>query len=84
MTKWQKYNKEERETVKFLKTGTEIEVLIDFEPKFDPAVKGKYGDRPMYIINTKEYGLIYVSPRQFIKIAESIADKTVGTLHTEL
>jgi hypothetical protein len=59
-----------RNTPKFVKTGKTIIVEVSPPPEYAPEVDGKFGKRPMYIVVTKEYGKIYVTPLKFMEIAE--------------
>ena len=60
-----------KETPKFLRKETMVIVDASFSPK-DTTVEGKFGKRKMNIINTTDYGLIYISDTQLMKIVDSL------------
>lgn len=66
MSTWNKRANKERETPKFLQKGTKV-LVLPTEPT-EALVEGKFGKQRMYIIQTKEYGAVYVSAKQFIHI----------------
>lgn len=69
-TQWEKASKNVLETPKFLKAGTKV--LINPETIPHPIeVEGRYGKRPVYVVESKEHGLIYVSPLQLVKIVKA-------------
>jgi hypothetical protein len=55
-------------TAKFVKQGTKLRVRPQV-PK-DVEVEGRFGKRKMYIIDTQDFGLVYVTPLQFLHICE--------------
>lgn len=59
------------ETPKFLKRGTHVTVKPT--PPEETEIEGNYGKRTVYIIDTTEFGLIYVAPLQVVKIAKALA-----------
>jgi hypothetical protein len=68
-TAWKDRTAKEKSTPKFLKAGT----LVMVDPKVAPQqqqVEGKFGKRAMWIIQTKDYGLVYITPVQMIKLGE--------------
>lgn len=81
--KWEKTSKKVLETPKFLKKGTKV--LIN--PKTIPhpiEVEGRYGKRPMYTVESKEHGLIYVSPLQLVKIVKAFDGNYESAVTVEL
>lgn len=73
MSNWPKAGKTERNKPKWIKRGTKVLVDAKVPPK---AVKvtGKYGEREVYIIETKEYGQVYVNNMQIIHISQVLED----------
>jgi hypothetical protein len=64
---WKERVEKERKTPKFVKAGTMV--LVD--PKTIPQeiqVEGKFGKRKMFIVDTKDVGLVYVTPLQMMHI----------------
>lgn len=81
-TKWEQYRKDILGTPKFLKRG--IKILVEpTEPK-ECTVEGRYGERGMYIVETKEHGLVYISPMQLVKIVDAFAGKYESAVTVEL
>lgn len=66
---WKTKAAKERATPKFVKRGTIVMVDGRIGP-LEVMVKGRYGERNMWIIYTKEFGLVYVSSLQLMHIAE--------------
>lgn len=81
---WKQRADKERETAKFLKAGTIITVDFDKDLTYNPKVRGKFGDRPMYIIETKEYGLVFISPIQLLHIQDVAKGDFKGKMTVEL
>lgn len=82
-TTWEKRRKEILETPKFLAKGTKVIIF----PKTVPhpiEVEGRFGKRPMYVVESKEYGLIYVSPLQLVKIVEAFDGNFESGMTVEL
>jgi hypothetical protein len=65
---WKATEEKERDKPKFLKAGNTVTVDLAKEP-IRATVDGKFGKREMYIIETVEYGNVYVSPVQLLHIA---------------
>jgi len=68
-TKWDKTRNEVLTTAKWLKRGTLILVDAKQEP-METTIDGQWGKRNVYIIGTTDYGLIYVTPVQLVRIAK--------------
>lgn len=69
--KWTRGKQEVRNKPKWLKLGT----LVIIKPAIAPQeieIDGKWGPRKVWVLATKEYGLIYVTPLQYVKIAEVV------------
>ena len=75
---WKETQTEIFQKAKFLKQGTSVRVVAATLPK-EVTIEGKYGKRPMYIIETMEYGLVYVSPLQMAKIVEYLESNNFKT-----
>lgn len=63
---WTKTAEKEKATAKFLKAGT----LVVLDPSVAPReemVEGKFGKRKMFVVQTKDFGAIYLSPTQLMK-----------------
>lgn len=80
---WKVIAEKEFETPKFLKKGTMITVVLATEPA-RATVDGKFGKRAMYIIETKEFGKVYVSNTQLLHIADVAKGDFKGNLTVEL
>jgi hypothetical protein len=65
---WKNSSDQIKSTPKFIRKG--LTVLVYPTEYSKTTVKGKWGDREVYIVETKEYGKIYVSPLQFVKISD--------------
>lgn len=70
-TKWTKARDEILTTPKFLKRGTLVIVDAQTQP-FQMEVEGHYGKRQMYVINTCDKGLIFVSATTFVHIVDEL------------
>jgi len=81
-TSWKETSQKVLETPKFLKRGTKV-LVLPTEP-LHTEVKGRYGQREMYIIETKEKGFIYVSPMQIVAIARAFDGKFDDAVTVEL
>lgn len=81
---WKLRADKERETPKFLKHGTMVTIDFDAELIYKPKVQGKFGERPMYIITTKEYGQIFISPIQLLHIQDVAKGDFKGQMTVEL
>lgn len=81
---WKSKADKERETPKFLKAKTMITVDFDEDLAYNPKVAGKYGERPMYIIQTVEYGKIYITPIQLLNIQDLAKGDFKGKMSVEL
>lgn len=81
---WKQQADKERETPKFLRAKTMITVDFSKEPIYHPKVAGKFGERPMYTIETVEYGLVFVSPIQLMHIADVAKGDFKGKMTVEL
>jgi len=81
-TKWIKASKGVMDTPKFLKRGTKVMVTPD--APIEQEVDGKYGKRKMFIINTKEYGLVFVSQLQLVAIAQTFDGNFESAITVEL
>lgn len=67
-TDWNSIAERERQTAKFLRKGTRV-TLLPTAPQ-ETTIEGKYGKRRMFIVDTVEFGLVYVSPVQFLAISQ--------------
>lgn len=83
MSAWSRSHKKEFETPKFIKPPVELTINIETPPK-TVQVKGKYGERTMYVVEDQKLGNIYLSPKQFIIVSGSIGDLTKGYQHVTL
>lgn len=72
--KWIKEKEKYILNPKWLKSETTVVIYPEPDPK-EVKVKGKFGDRQAYIVNTLEHGLIYITPAQLSKITELFAGK---------
>lgn len=57
-------------TAKFVKSG----LVLMVEPKPEPVSveeMGKFGKQKMYIVNTREVGLVKLNQWQFLKVCEA-------------
>lgn len=81
---WKARADKERETPKFLKIGTVITIDFDVDLIYHPKVAGKFGERPMYIVETKEYGKIFISPIQLLHIQNVAKGDFKGRMTVEL
>ena len=79
---WKTTGKKERDLAKFVKAGTTISINMAVAPKAT-TVKGKFGEQRMYVVETKEFGLVYMRPLKIAMVAELIGDLTTGYLVTE-
>jgi len=82
-TQWEKQAKDVLTTPKFLSRGTKVLIM----PKTIPhpmEVEGRFGKRPVYIVESKEHGLIYVSPLQLVKIVEAFNGNYESAVTVEL
>jgi len=82
-TQWEKQAKDVLTTPKFLSRGTKVLIM----PKTIPhpmEVEGRFGKRPVYIVESKEHGLIYVSPLQLVKIVETFDGNYESPVTVEL
>lgn len=82
-TKWRETAKKELETAKYLKKGTKVIVDAKIVPR-ETTVEGRYGKRKMYIVNTMDYGLIYVSQIQLVHIADVLEGSKFHNVTVEL
>lgn len=80
MSKWQKETKKEFDTPKFVRSPCELCINIETAPKTE-QVDGKFGMRPMYIVEDSKLGLIYLSKKQFLIVGMAIGDLTKGTMN---
>lgn len=69
-TIWEKASTAVLTSPKFLKRGSKVIVLPQTVPK-EVEVEGRYGKHKMFIVETRDYGLIYVSKLQLVKIVEA-------------
>jgi len=81
-TTWETYRKDVLGTPKFLRKGTKV--LVKPTPPRKVKVEGRYGDRDMFIIETVDYGLIYISQLQLVQIADSFNGKYESAVTVEL
>lgn len=81
---WKSRADKERATPKFLKAGTFITIDFDVDLTYNPKVAGNFGDRPMYIIETKEFGKVFITPRQLIHIQDVAKGDFKGKMTVEL
>lgn len=72
-TKWEKTYNKEMSTAKFLKAGTRVTIDPKAGDPLETTIDGKYGKRRMFIIATTSHGLVYVSPVQFMNIANALS-----------
>ena len=79
MSTWKQTGTAERDLGKFVRQGTVITVDVTSKP-LATTVEGRYGKRRMYIVETKEFGAVYVSPLQAIRIADLIGDLKSGSV----
>lgn len=70
-TTWIKMASNVLETAKFVRAGTKIDVIPSVVP-METTVEGRYGKRKMFVINTENYGYIYVTGLQLVKVAEAL------------
>lgn len=70
-TKWIKTKEQILTTAKWIKRGTKVIVVAGSEPK-ETTVEGQFGKRSVYMIETRNYGLIYVNPLQLIEIVQAL------------
>jgi hypothetical protein len=80
---WKATEEKEREKPKFLKQGSMVTVDLSKEP-IQANVDGKFGKREMYIIDTNEYGNVYVSIAQLLHIASVAKGDFKGKMTVEL
>lgn len=80
---WSSIAKKEKDTAKFLRKGTVIMVDPNYTP-VKTTVAGRFGERDMYIVNTLEYGLIFVSPIQLMHIVDVAKDDFGSPFSVEL
>lgn len=80
---WKAIEENEREKPKFLKAGNKVTVDFSKEP-IRATVDGKFGKREMYIIDTSEYGNVYVSIVQLLQIASVAKGDFKGKMMVEL
>lgn len=80
---WKSRVEKERNKPKFLKTGTKVKIDFSFEP-IEEQVDGKYGKRPMFIIETVEYGTVYVNAKQLMHIADVAKNDFADKMTVEL
>lgn len=79
-TTWQKTLEAEKTQAKWLRQGTRVSVQLDVEPR-STSVPSGFGDkkpRKVYLVETSEYGTIYVSPIQMIAICDAAGNLTRG------
>ena len=81
-TKWIKTTKDILTTPKFLKRGTKV--MIEPDAPIEKEVDGKYGTRTMYMVNTREYGLVFVSALQLVAIAKAFNGDYSSAINVEL
>jgi len=79
---WEKYKKDVLGTPKFLRKGTKI--LVKPTSPIKKQVEGRYGPRDMYIVETVENGLVFVSPMQLVAIAKAFDGKYESAVTVEL
>jgi hypothetical protein len=77
MSKWQHDYHKEFEKPKFVKSPIDLTVNIE-KPPIEKLVEGKFGKRPMYIVEDKKLGAVYLSQKQFLVVAEAVGDLTKG------
>lgn len=82
-TKWEKTAKQILDTPKFLKRGTKVIVLPNTPPR-EVEVEGRFGKRKVYIVETKCYGFIYVTPLQLTRIVEAFDGDYSNAVTVEL
>lgn len=80
---WKASADKEFEKPKFLKKGTMVTIVFATEPT-RTQVDGKFGKREMYIVETKEYGKVYVSPIQLLHIADVAKEDFKSNMTVEL
>lgn len=81
-TTWEEASKKVLGTPKFVAKGTKV-IVEPTEPVLT-QVKGRYGQREMYIVETKGHGLIYVSPMQLVKVARAFNGDYSSAVTVEL
>jgi len=81
-TKWMKYRNDVLGTPKFLRKGTKV--IVETDAPEECEIKGQYGKRKMFIIRTKNYGLIYVSQLQLVAIADAFHEDYSSAITVEL
>jgi len=83
MKEWAEITDKERSEPKFLARGTKVMVNGKVAP-IESVSTGRYGQRKVYILMTQDYGRIFVSPTQLIKISEAFNGKFDDVLTVEL
>lgn len=68
---WNKSQESIKKKGKFAKKGM-ITIILPTEP-YKESVEGKYGKRDMYVVESKEYGKLYVNDFQFLHICDVFA-----------
>lgn len=82
-TRWKATSEQVMQTAKWLKKGTLVTVDASFAPLLS-TIDGQYGKRQVYMINTREYGLIYVSPLQLVRIADQLEESHFKNVTVEI
>lgn len=81
--KWETASTKVLETPKFLKQGTKVIVNATVMPR-KTEVEGRYGKREVYIIDTSDYGLVYVNGLQLVHIVEVLQTAKFENVTVEL
>lgn len=74
---WKKLGVEEKKMAKFVTAGTSLSVDVEAGAR-ETTVEGRYGKRKMFIIETKEFGAVYITPLRAIRLSDEVGDLTIG------
>ena len=72
-----------KEAAKWIKKGTMVNVDLRIDPS-RTTVKGRFGDREVYIVYTADFGNVYVTPIQLLHICELAKGDFSGVMTAEL
>lgn len=70
-------------TAKWIKKGTKVIIDAKTTPK-ETTTEGQYGKRSAFIINTIDFGLIYVNPMQLVTIVVQLKANDYKNITVEL
>ena len=80
---WNMQSEKIKKEPKWLKKGSMVSIDLRIEPS-RTTVKGRFGDRDVYIAYSTEFGNIYVTPIQLLHICELAKGDFSGVMTAEL